>query len=145
MVHRMYIIDTSGLKNISTNTQVLKTLNWSVHHICSWTILQHLLPQRPYLKAWKHIPPSSNPPNSFLSLFFFSFNGSFPLFLSVSVVTRKSHLSPMKECLALIQSHNSSSIEDSLKQAGDTEENTKLATCIFGKGLHIHKKTVWAR
>lgn len=40
----------------------------------------------------------------------------------------------MKECLALIQSHNFSSIEDSLKQAGDTEENTKLATRILGKG-----------
>lgn len=46
----------------------------------------------------------------------------------------------MKECLALIQSHNSSSVEDSLKQAGDTEENAKLATHIFGKGLHVHQK-----
>lgn len=46
----------------------------------------------------------------------------------------------MKECLALIQSRNSPSVEDSLKQAGDTEENTKLATHIFGKGLHAHLK-----
>lgn len=46
----------------------------------------------------------------------------------------------MKKCLALIQSHDSSSFEDSLEQAGDTEENTKLATGIFGKGLHAHLK-----
>lgn len=46
----------------------------------------------------------------------------------------------MKEFLALIQSQNSTSVEDCLKQAGDIEENTKLATHIFGKVLHVHQK-----
>ena len=35
---------------------------------------------------------------------------------------------------------DSKTVQDILKQAGDTEENTKLATYVSGKGLHVHQK-----
>lgn len=69
----------------------------------------------------------------------------FSLLLCVSVVTHKSHFnSHMKEFLALIQSHDFSSVEDSLKQAGDTRGKLQISNLYFGERFTCTSKTVWA-
>ena len=46
----------------------------------------------------------------------------------------------MKECLAPIQSHNSSCAEDGLKQAGDTRGKHKISNRYFEGKVYMYFK-----